>query len=111
MARDIRGRIGIDGRVHDLTHELPVRRLLALQARAHSMVSVDTGPAHAAGALGCPLVVLFGREDQRVWRPRALRDTVRAVGGEQGAGSRVADIPVQAVLEAWRQLGGVKVMS
>ena len=27
--------------------------------RAHSMISVDTGPAHAA-ALDCPLVVIFG---------------------------------------------------
>jgi heptosyltransferase-2/heptosyltransferase-3 len=103
---DIRRRIGIDGRVHDLTCELPVRRLLALQARAHSMISVDTGPAHAAAALGCPLVVLFGREDQRVWRPRARHDTVRAVGGERGPDSTVADIPVQSVMGAWRQLAG-----
>lgn len=111
VAQDIRQRIGIDGRVHDFTCELPVRRLLALQARAHSMISVDTGPAHAAAALGCPLVVLFGREDQSVWRPRARGDTVRVVGGERGRDSAVADIEVGRVLVAWRQLVGAKVMS
>lgn len=32
---------------------------MALLQRAHSMISVDTGPAHAA-ALDCPLVVILG---------------------------------------------------
>ncbi|TLY97024.1 MAG: glycosyltransferase family 9 protein [Gammaproteobacteria bacterium] len=34
--------------------ELPLPRLLALCMRAHSMISVDSGPAHAAAALGLP---------------------------------------------------------
>ncbi|MBS0515775.1 MAG: lipopolysaccharide heptosyltransferase family protein [Proteobacteria bacterium] len=42
------------------TTDLPVRRLLGVLERAHSMVSVDTGPAHLAAAMGCPLVVLYG---------------------------------------------------
>ena len=106
IAHDIRRCVDSDGRVHDVTRELPVRRLLALQARAHSMISVDTGPAHSAAALDCPLVVLFGREDQRVWRPRARGDTVRAVGGERGRDSAVADVEVESVLAAWRELPG-----
>ncbi|MFT3790344.1 MAG: glycosyltransferase family 9 protein [Rudaea sp.] len=42
------------------TRDLPVRRLLGVLERAHGMVSVDTGPAHLAAAMGCPLVVLYG---------------------------------------------------
>src|SRR6185437_4373223 len=38
--------------------ELPLRRLLALCEHATAMISIDTGPAQAAAALGCPLVVL-----------------------------------------------------
>jgi heptosyltransferase-2/heptosyltransferase-3 len=75
------------------------------------MISVDTGPAHSAAALDCPLVVLFGREDQRVWRPRARGDTVRAVGGERGRDSAVADIEVESVLAAWRELPGRSAVS
>ncbi len=44
------------GRRHSL------RELFALAEAAHSMISVDTGPAHAAAALSVPLVVLYGAE-------------------------------------------------
>lgn len=47
-------------RARNVARDLPLHRLLALQERAIGMISVDTGPAHSAGALGCPLVVLFG---------------------------------------------------
>ena len=50
--------------------ELPVPRLIALLERADAMVSVDTGPAHAAAAVGLPLVVLFGAADPALYRPR-----------------------------------------
>jgi len=49
--------------------DLPVPRLLALLERADGMVSVDTGPAHAAAAVGLPLVVLFGAADPALYRP------------------------------------------
>ena len=39
-----------------------LRQLFALCEAAHSMISVDTGPAHAAAALSVPLVVLYGAE-------------------------------------------------
>lgn len=44
------------------TDDLPIPRLLALQERAHSMITVDTGPAHTAAAMGCPEVVMFTRQ-------------------------------------------------
>lgn len=56
--------------VESVSSELPLRRLFALLERAHSCVSIDTGPAHAAAALGCPLVVLFGCADPRRNLPR-----------------------------------------
>ncbi len=47
------------------TEDLPIPRLLALQERAHSMISVNTGPAHSAAAMGCPVVVMFTRHSHR----------------------------------------------
>jgi hypothetical protein len=38
------------GQVHNVADDLPLRRLLALLSMAHSGISVDTGPAHAAAA-------------------------------------------------------------
>ncbi len=37
--------------------------LKALTARAALMITGDTGPRHIAGALGCPVVTLFGSTD------------------------------------------------
>ena len=39
----------------NVARELPIPRLLALQSRAAGMVTVDTGPAHTAAAVGCPV--------------------------------------------------------
>jgi ADP-heptose:LPS heptosyltransferase len=80
---------------------LPLRRLFALCARAHNMISVDTGPAHAAAAVGLPLVVLFGAYPSRVWQPRsAVGSPVIGVGGPPVA-SRLDEIPEQVVFAAW----------
>jgi len=49
--------------------DLPIPRLNALLERADAMVTVDTGPAHAAAALGLPLVVLFAAADPALYRP------------------------------------------
>jgi heptosyltransferase-2/heptosyltransferase-3 len=93
-------------RVHNLATDMTVPRLLALLERAHSMISVDTGPAHAAAALDCPLTVLFANADQRWWRPRSRLGHVAVLGGAAGPDSRLIDIEVPAVLAAWSALGG-----
>ena len=49
---------------------LGLRATFALCECAHSMISVDTGPAHAAAALGLPLLMLYGAMPQRVYLPR-----------------------------------------
>ncbi|HPQ39772.1 MAG TPA: glycosyltransferase family 9 protein, partial [bacterium] len=72
-----------DHRVSEIT--LGLRPLLALISMAHSMISLDTGPAHAAAALNCPLVVLFGKMDPRIIRPLSRTSPVRVVTGPADA--------------------------
>lgn len=95
--------------------DLPLRRLFALLTLANSCVTLDTGPAHAAAALGCPLVELVGMADPRRNRPVAppgFAPIVTAVPEERWPPSRaaweawheVAEIPVEPVIAAWRAL-------
>lgn len=93
-------------RVHNVATDMTVPRLLALIERAESMISVDTGPAHAAAALDCPLTVMFAHADQRWWRPLSRLGRVCVVGGARAEHSRLLDIEVPQVLEAWEALGG-----
>jgi len=83
---------------------LPIPGLFGLCAAAHSMVSIDTGPAHAAAALGLPLVVLFGRNPPEMTSPRSPTGSpVVCVGGGPKA-PRVDLISVDAVYQAWSTL-------
>lgn len=80
--------------------ELPLRRLMALAEIAEGMVSVDTGPAHVAAAMGCPLVVLFGAQPPSLWLPRSpTGSAVIALGGPPQR-SRVSDIGPDEVIVA-----------
>ena len=93
-----------DPRVHVVADVLPLRRLMAVLEIAHSMVSVDTGPAHLAAALGCPLVVLFGKVAPEHWTPRSgSGSAVRALGGP-AHGARVDALGVDEVVAAWAAL-------
>ena len=103
VLEEVRTASGGDPRMHNLARELPIPRLLALIEQAHSMVSVDTGPAHAAAALGCPLVVLFGAASPQKWRPLGP-GAILTLGGEKGEESRVSDIPVESVIAGWQGL-------
>jgi ADP-heptose:LPS heptosyltransferase len=78
-----------------------LREFFALCEAAHSMISVDTGPAHAAAALGLPLVVLYGAESPLHWLPRspAGSPVLEVVG--RPPSTRVDQIPVEAVFDAW----------
>jgi ADP-heptose:LPS heptosyltransferase len=84
--------------------ELTLPRLLALCARAHSMISVDTGPAHAAAALGLPLLVLFGAHAAAEWLPRSPAGSpVVGVGGPPEH-RRLDEVSVERVFAAWAAL-------
>lgn len=86
------------------TRDLPLRRLLALAEIAHSMVAVDTGPAHVAAAGGCPLVVLYGPQSPAHWDRRSpLGRPVINLGGAQ-PGGRVDAIDVDSVVRAWSSI-------
>ncbi|HEY6515114.1 MAG TPA: glycosyltransferase family 9 protein [Steroidobacteraceae bacterium] len=83
-----------------------LRPLFALCEMAHSVISVDSGPAHAAAALGLPLVVLYGTQSPRVWLPRSSNGSpVAALGGSPEL-ARAEQISVAAVFEAWCRLTG-----
>lgn len=83
---------------------LPFPGLFALCARAHSMVSIDTGTAHAAAALGTPLVVLFGSTPPPQVTPRSpCGSAVIGVGGVPLL-PRVDQLTVETVFEAWSRL-------
>jgi len=87
-----------------LACELPLSRLFALCERAHSMISVDTGPAHAAAALGLPLIVLFGGQPQAEWAPRSPGGSPVICLGGPPQYRRLTDLSVQQVFEAWSAL-------
>lgn len=84
--------------------DLPLPRLMALLEGAHSMVSVDTGPAHMAAALGCPLLVMFGGASPTHWAPRPVPGGVVQVLGGATREARVASLSVEQVVAAWREL-------
>src|SRR6185437_2088582 len=56
-------------RLDNVADDLPIPRLVALLACADGLTTVDSGPAHAAAAVGCPLVVLFGQASPTLYRP------------------------------------------
>ncbi len=86
------------------TMDLPIRRLLAVLERAHSMVSVDTGPAHLAAAVGCPLVVLYGSYSPARWDRRSpFHKPIINLGGPPRV-KKVGDITPDDVIAAWRSL-------
>jgi heptosyltransferase-2/heptosyltransferase-3 len=78
--------------------------LLALLSLAHSCISVDTGPAHTAAALNCPLVVLFGKESPQRFRPVSLDSPVQVIQGFASAPDSAPDIghiTVQQAFAGW----------
>ena len=88
----------------NVARELPIPRLLALQSRAAGMVTVDTGPAHTAAAVGCPLVVLFGVADPVRIRPRGGNTPVEVLQAMHDGKPDMTAISVEAVVQAWQRL-------
>ena len=81
-----------------------LRQLYALAQAASSVISIDSGPAHAAAALGVPLVVLYGAESPLYWLPRSPSGSpVVGVGGPP-ASHRVDQLSVDQVFGAWQSV-------
>lgn len=71
-ARAIRAALpeAIRARVHDWTGNAPLEELRGIFSAVRALISVDTGPAHMAAAVGCPSLVIFGPSDPARWQPR-----------------------------------------
>jgi heptosyltransferase-2/heptosyltransferase-3 len=88
----------------NLAPEMTVPRLMALAARAAGMISVDSGPAHVAAAVDCPIVTLFGRAGPDYYAPRGAAAAVRCLTGEYQGQRSILGIEPATVLEAWGTL-------
>jgi heptosyltransferase-2/heptosyltransferase-3 len=90
---------------HNVAGELPVSRLAALLAHAETLVTVDTGPAHVAAAVGCPQVVLFATAAPEIFAPRSTSHTpVLCLQGIVDDAPSILGITPEMVLDAWRQI-------
>ena len=91
--------------LHNVADDLPVPRLLALLQRAAALITVDSGPAHAAAAVGCPQVVLFGRALPSLYRPwGSSHPDVKLLRGEIAGVPDMLGVTTREVIEAWSHL-------
>jgi ADP-heptose:LPS heptosyltransferase len=90
--------------VHNAAGELSITTLLALLERAQSMISVDTGPAHAAAALGCPTLALFGTSSPVLFRPGGATTPAATLTGVVDGVQNILGITVESVVTAWLDL-------
>lgn len=92
--------------------ELPLGVCLGLLRRAALLVAGDTGPLHAAAALGTPLVALYGPtwpertapRDARCALLQALRPASHLTYREDPERRHMRAIPVESVAQAARRL-------
>jgi heptosyltransferase-3 len=95
---------GISG-VHNVADDLPIPRLVALLDRADGLLTVDSGPAHAAAAVGCPQVVLFGKALASLYRPCGTAGAdVRLLTGQIDGQPSMLGIDAGSVMAAWSGL-------
>jgi len=93
------------GRLYNAAGELPIPRLIALLARAAGLITVDSGPAHAAAAVGCPLVVLFGKALPSLYRPWGTAGAdVKVLCGQVSGEPDMLGIDARSVMAAWSVL-------
>ena len=104
LNQEIAALAGVD-RLHNAADDLPVPRLIALLERAAGLITVDSGPAHAAAAVGCPQVTLFGKALTSLYRPWGSAGAdVKVLCGEIEGQPNMLGIETQTVIDAWRGL-------
>ena len=92
-------------RICNAADDLPIPRLVALLARASGLLTVDSGPAHAGAAVGCPLVVLFGKASPSLYRPWGQSGAdVRVLTGRVDGEPCMLGIEPKDVIAAWDAL-------
>lgn len=91
--------------IYNLADDLPIPRLVSLLERADGLVTVDSGPAHAAAAVGCPQVVLFGKASPSLYRPWGVAGAdVQLLTGESEGEPSMLGIDAASVIAAWATL-------
>jgi len=104
LNQEVAALAGIGG-LHNVADDLPVPRLVSLLDHACGLVTVDSGPAHAAAAVGCPQVVLFGRALPSLYRPWGTAGAdVRLLTGQVAGEPNMLGIDVGSVIAAWSTL-------
>jgi heptosyltransferase-2/heptosyltransferase-3 len=104
LNREVAALAGVDG-LYNLADDLPIPRLVALLARADALITVDSGPAHAAAAVGCPQVVLFGKALPSLYRPWGTAGAeVKVLCGRIDGEPDMLGISVNEVIGAWDAL-------
>ena len=93
------------GGLHNVADDLPIPRLVPLLEHASGLVSVDSGPAHAAAAVGCPQVVLFGKALPSLYRPWGIAGAdVQLLTGQIHGEPNMLGIDARSVIAAWSAL-------
>jgi heptosyltransferase-2/heptosyltransferase-3 len=91
--------------LYNAAADLPIPRLVALLARAAGLITVDSGPAHAAAAVGCPMIVLFGKALPSLYRPWGTAGAeVQVLCGQMAGVPDMLGIEARSVIAAWSGL-------
>ena len=109
LNEEIRLHAGVPG-VLNVARDLPIDILLPLLEIAHSMIGVDTGPAHAAAALDCPQVTLFGEASPALYFPGGEGNHATVLTGQSEGRVSMMGIHAHTVIDAWLNLQGRKLM-
>lgn len=90
--------------LHNVANDLPIPIMMPLLEQTESMISVDTGPAHVAAAVGCPVVTLFADASPHRYRPGGRTTRTIVLQGEKDGELSILGIEAGKVITAWRQL-------
>ena len=77
----------------EIAQHIPLPELAPRLAKCAGYVGHDTGVTHLASALGLPTLVLWGKSDEKIWRP--LGEKVRVLNKH----SELAKLTLKTVLE------------
>ena len=80
-----------------------IREMMALFTRCDLVLCNDSGPMHAAAALGTPVVAIFRTGSPRAYGPRGVNHTVVGEGAPWG---HTSDVPLDDVLTACESMLG-----
>jgi heptosyltransferase-2 len=69
-------RRALNGRQVDLIGRLSLRELAAVLQQSTVLVHNDSSPLHLAGAVGTPVLAIFGYQNKNLWGPLGPRDRV-----------------------------------